>query len=407
MEEEQKVREKKRNIKKPPVFYRGPKAQYDYILLFAMLCLMLFGLLMLYSVTNYEDLMVSGDALKTAKKQALYMGLGLLVMWGVTIIDYHFCLRVSVILLVLTIVVCAYTQFFGTEVNGQRRWIMIGSFNFQSSELAKPALILILARYLTVHYKPRKRGQSDINIPYFLGGMFITGAATAFVIKNNLSTGLIVVGIGFFMLYTASKAKWVYPIIILSGAAALFAAWQLGIIQHVLNENRLGRIYAWLEPEKYPKGGYQILQSLYAVSSGGLFGKGLGTSIQKLGFLPEAQNDMIFAIICEELGWAGAIFTMLLFAVLFFRLHRVAQRAKDMSGFIIVSGVLIHLILQTVLNICVATNFMPNTGVTLPFISSGGTAIICTLGEIGLVLAVDRQSPKESDIKRKQANEKE
>lgn len=396
MDEQEVVRPKSRK-KKMIILYRGPKAQYDYILLFAMLCLMVFGLIMLYSVTNYSDMVVTGDSFDTVKKQFIFMVIGLVALVAVTFFDYHFYLRMAPFVLLIVVFMCLITMFFGVEINGQRRWLALGGFQFQASELAKPALILILARVLTVHYKPKKRGKRAVDPKLFCMGMGLTLLADIFVIFNNLSTGIILFCIGFFMLYTASKTKWIYPFLIVFGLTVLVLAYRSGALS-AIGEFRMRRIYAWLDPEKYETAGYQIMQSLYAVSSGGLFGKGLGTSIQKLGFLPEAQNDMIFAIICEELGMIGAVFTMLLFAVLISRIHRVAQRAKDMSGFMIVSGVMIHMIIQVLFNISVAANVMPNTGVTLPFISYGGTAVICTLGEIGLVLAVDRQNPSESDI---------
>lgn len=387
------MKEETRRKKKIRILYRGQREPYDFVLLFSVLCLMAFGLIMLYSVTNYEDAAINGDSFATVKKQLIYAALGIVAMIVVSRFDYHFYLRIIVIVAVVVVALCAFTMFFGVELNGQRRWINLGPMSLQPSELAKPVLIMALARYLTTHYRPRKRSKNPVQLWYFFGGMAITGIMTAFVVKNNLSTGIIIMLIGFFMIYTASSTKWVYPGLVVGAVVGIFVLWKAGVIEGILNENRLLRIYAWLDPEKYEKSGYQILQSLYAVSSGGLFGRGLGTSIQKLGFLPEAQNDMIFAIICEELGLMGAFFTMILFVVLLTRLHHVAERAKDMCGFLIVVGVMVHLGIQTLFNIAVAANIMPNTGVTLPFISAGGTALMCTLAEIGLVLAVGTQSP--------------
>ena len=154
----------------------------------------------------------------------------------------------------------------------------------------------------------------------------------------------------------------------------------------------MDRIYAWLDPLSDPDDkGYQILQSLYAIGSGGFFGKGLGQSIQKLGYLPESQNDMIFAIICEELGLFGAFLVILLFSILIWRLMIIANNAPDMTGSLMVTGVLAHIAIQVIFNLAVATNLMPNTGVSLPFISSGGSSVVCLMAEIGLVLSVSGQ----------------
>lgn len=181
----------------------------------------------------------------------------------------------------------------------------------------------------------------------------------------------------------------------ISTAAAIFtcvSAFQSGLLTAILDEYQMNRIYAWIDPEEFPlSNGFQVLQGLYAIGAGGLFGTGLGNSLQKLGFLPESQNDMIFSIICEELGIVGGVILLILFAYLLYRLFFIAQNAPDLFGSLLVSGVFIHIALQVILNIAVVVNLMPNTGVTLPFISYGGTSIMFLMAEMGMALSVSRQ----------------
>ena len=200
---------------------------------------------------------------------------------------------------------------------------------------------------------------------------------------SNLSTAIIILGIAVTLIFVASPryAQFIWMAVSGVGFLGVFLA---------LESYRLERLAIWRNPEKYEKG-YQTLQGLYAIGSGGLFGRGLGNSVQKLGFLPEAQNDMIFSIICEELGIFGGIIVLLLYAYLLYRLFFIAQNAPDMFGSLMVSGIFIHIALQVILNIAVVVNLMPNTGVTLPFISYGGTSIVFLMAEMGLALSVARQ----------------
>ena len=185
------------------------------------------------------------------------------------------------------------------------------------------------------------------------------------------------------------------PFIIIAGVAAVLVVLLVVVLSSTMENSdnfRIQRILVWLHPEDYASGdGYQTLQALYAIGSGGLFGRGLGNSIQKLGSVPEAQNDMIFSIICEELGIFGGMLVLLLFGYLLYRLFFIAQNAPDMFGSLMVSGIFIHIALQVILNIAVVVNLLPNTGVTLPFISYGGTSILFLMGEMGLALSVARQ----------------
>ena len=208
-----------------------------------------------------------------------------------------------------------------------------------------------------------------------------------------MSSAIIIFGIATVMVFVCSQKTLPFMLIggaITGGAALIVYMVMHGIIPETLSY-RTARIRAWLQPEAYASGtGYQTLQSLYSIGAGGIFGKGLGQSTQKLGFVPEAQNDMIFSIICEELGLFGAIAILLMFVILIWRFVIVANNASDQFGAFIVTGVMAHIAIQVILNIAVVTNTIPNTGITLPFISYGGTSILFLLYEIGLCLSVSR-----------------
>ena len=365
--------------KKKPIKY------FDYSLLFLIIFLLCFGLVMLYSTSSYAGSNKFGDASYFVKRQLFATGLGIVGMYIVSKIPYRFWMKVSSMAYLAAIVLCTAVIFIGTEANGQARWLKIGPLSFQPSEFAKFAVIIFLA---TVIYKtPQKMGEfmSLVKI------MAIVLPIVAVVAYNNLSTAIIILGIAVCMLFVASPK---YSHFVLMAAAVgvvgvIFGVKQLQSIEGL--DFRFARIMAWLDPEAYASGkGFQTLQALYAIGSGGIFGKGLGQSIQKLGFLPEQQNDMIFSIICEELGLFGGIAVILIFLLLIWRLMIIANNASDLFGALLVVGVLGHIAIQVILNVAVVTNSMPNTGVSLPFISYGGSSILFLLIEMGLVMSVAR-----------------
>jgi cell division protein FtsW len=277
----------------------------------------------------------------------------------------------------------------GRKVNGKRRWLGVGSLSFQPTELVKITLIVILAVVIT------KMG-SEINSWKNMGiVMAMALPIAAIVAANNLSSGIIIVGIAFVMLFVACKVKWPFFLCGALGLGTIAVAGPLAIFLekiHLLKAYQLERIHVWMNPEAYPQdGGFQVLQGLYAIGSGGLVGKGLGESIQKMGFVPEAQNDMIFSIICEELGLFGAVSIILVFLFMIFRFMLIADNAPDLFGSLLVVGVMAHIAIQVILNIAVVTNTIPNTGITLPFISYGGTSILFLMIEMGMVLSVSNQ----------------
>ena len=354
------------------------KSYFDYSLMFLIIFMLAFGLLMLYSTSSYNAAIEFGDSTYYLKKQFKSTLLGLAVMFIVANIDYHKLTWAGIVGYVTSLILIALVLSpLGNEVNGARRWIIIGGMSIQPAEVAKLALIMLLALVINI----RKLG-----VTARIFALCIPPAAEILLITKNMSSALIIVGITFVMLFVASPKYSHYIILGAAGVSLIFAYLFLG------SGFRSERVDAWMDPESYASGkGYQTLQALYAIGSGGLTGKGLGQSVQKLGYIPEAQNDMIFSIICEELGLFGGIAVILLFLMMIWRLLVIANNAEDLYGSMIVIGVMAHISIQVVLNIAVVTNVLPNTGITLPFISYGGTSILFLMMEMGLVLAVSKQ----------------
>ena len=277
----------------------------------------------------------------------------------------------------------------GREVNGKKRWLQIGPISFQPTEIVKIALIVFLAAVIT------QMGRKINSWKNMFVVMVIAVPGGLLVGMNNLSSGIIIMGIAFVMLFVSCKKKWPFYLCGVAGVGVVATAGPLATLLEkigLLKAYQLSRIYVWLDPEAYPMdGGYQVLQGLYAIGSGGLFGKGLGESIQKMGFVPEAQNDMIFSIICEELGLFGAVSVILIFLFMIYRFMLIAHNAPDLFGALLVVGVMAQISIQVILNIAVVTNTIPNTGITLPFVSYGGTSVMFLMLEMGMVLSVSNQ----------------
>ena len=298
-------------------------------------------------------------------------------MYVVAEMDYHDLEKWAGAAYLLSLVLSTLVLFVGASINGSRRWLSLGPLSFQPSEFAKPAVILFLARTISRREK-KKKGMLEL-----FRTLVLILPIVSLVGTSNLSTAVIILGIAVILVFVSSP--FYLPFVGLFGAGAGFMGIFLG-----LESYRLERIAIWRDPESYEKG-FQTIQGLYAIGSGGLFGTGLGGSIQKLGFVPEAQNDMIFSIICEELGLVGAGILLLLFLVLIWRFFLVSVHAPDLLGSLIAAGVMGHISIQVILNVAVVTNTIPNTGITLPFVSYGGTSILFLLAEMGLVLGISRK----------------
>ena len=388
--QQKKLSEQKKRKKKP--VSRKKADYYDYSLLAVVILLTCFGLIMLYSTSAYMAEVRYGDDMYFFKKQAFISAGCIVVMILISKIDYHILTKFVTVLYAAAFILMALVRFtpLGVVVNGAKRWLKIG-IQFQPSEIAKIAVIVCLP-YMII--KMRRQVQT-LKACMILGLAGVVLAGGAYIFTDNLSTAIIIFGITAGLIFVAHPK--VKPFLLIGAVGVMLI---LGLVLFLYatvdpetNENfRIGRILVWLHPEDFADGdGYQTLQALYAIGSGGFLGRGLGNSIQKLGSVPEAQNDMIFSIVCEELGIAGGIMVLLLFSYLLYRLFFIAQNAPDMFGSLMVSGVFIHISLQVIFNIAVVVNMMPNTGVTLPFISYGGTSIMFLMAEMGLALSVARQ----------------
>lgn len=364
---------------------------FDYSLLFIVLFLLGFGLIMIYSASSYEAFEEFGDAAYYLKKQAIAIVVGMVAMIVVANIPYHFWEKFAGLGYVASVILILLVKTpLGIESHGARRWIRIPGIGLQvqPAEVAKLGMILCLAVVVC------KIGKSVRTMKGFLLMMAIPMPIVALIkgVTNNLSSAIIVLGIAVLMVFVASPDYKKFVIMGLTGVAGAALLVFLVVNADSLSGFRLNRIQIWLNPESDSQGvGFQTLQGLYAIGSGGIWGKGLGQSMQKLNFLPEAQNDMIFSIICEELGLFGAIAVILMFIMLIWRMMIIANNAPDLFGAMLVVGVIGHIAIQAILNIAVVTNTVPNTGISLPFISYGGSSVMFLLIEIGLVLSVARR----------------
>lgn len=378
----------KKAVKKPKI--KKKTDYYDYSLLAVIILLTCFGLVMLYSTSSYMAELNYGDDMYYFKKQAAISFGCIIIALGISQIDYHILTKFTGVLYGMAAILMILVKTpLGRTANGARRWLNLGPLSFQPSEVAKIAVIVCLS-YMIVNMG---RNIKTLKAFMILAGSGSALAFLAYAFTDNLSTAIIIFCITMGLIFIAHPK--VKPFLIAAGVGIVLIIIFVMILSSSLETSssfRLRRILVWLHPEDFASGdGYQTIQALYAIGSGGFLGRGLGNSIQKLGSVPEAQNDMIFSIVCEELGILGGIILLLLFAYLLYRLFFIAQNAPDMFGSLMVSGIFIHIALQVIFNIAVVVNLMPNTGVTLPFISYGGTSILFLMAEMGLALSVARQ----------------
>lgn len=368
------------------------KSQYfDYGLLAIVIFLMCFGLVMLYSTSSYSAaLKFNGNSMYYFSRQAVISAGSLVALLFISKIDYHWYAKIAKMIYWIAFVLMALVLTpFGIEAYGARRWIQLPfGQSMQPAEVTKIAIILFIPLLIC------KAGKHIKDLKVF-GKIFLWGAAAAagvFFLTDNLSTAIIVMGMVCVMLFVAHPKT--APFIALAGVGAAFIAVAVKVLKGMSDVEggfRIQRILVWLHPEKYSgEGGFQVMQGLYAIGSGGFFGKGLGNSAQKM-IIPEVQNDMILSIICEELGVFGAIVVLTLFGMLLYRLMFIARNAPDLYGSLIVTGIFAHIAIQVILNVAVVLNIIPTTGITLPFISYGGTSILFLMAEMGLALGVSRR----------------
>lgn len=379
------VRKKEKKEKKQGVIY-----YFDYSLLAIVIFLVCFGLVMLYSTSSYSAEVKFGDSMYFFKRQALISMASIVAMLIISKINYHWYIKRSKLLYWVSFVLMALVLTpLGIEAYGARRWIQFPlGLQLQPAEVTKIAVILFIPFLICQAGKRVKKPKETLKI-------LAWGAAAAFGVyrlTDNLSSAVIVLGITCILVIIVypKSAPWVA----LGAAACVLGYIGLRVLGNFLETSgsfRMKRILVWLNPEQHASdGGYQVMQGLYAIGSGGFWGKGLGNSAQKI-IIPEVQNDMILSIICEELGVFGAIVVLLLFGLLLYRLLFIAQNAPDLYGSLIVTGIFAHIAIQVVLNICVVLNLIPTTGITLPFISYGGTSILFLMAEMGIALGVSRR----------------
>ena len=359
---------------------RGETVDIPFLVL--ILLLLAVGLTMLYSASYAQSEYDTGYEITTRylQKQAVCAAVGLVAMYVFSHVPATLWYRLAWPLYGVSIVLLLSVLVIGEEVNGARRWINLAGIQFQPSEIAKFTMILLFAR-LT-----RSFGQDAKKFRYgVLGfGCALLGILVPLALEKHLSAIMLMGMVAVVMMYVAgTHPKW---LLAGAGAAALFVLVYITFMGYAGD-----RVTAWLHPEADPGDtGYQILQSLYAIGSGGLFGLGLGKSRQKYLYLPFQYNDYIFAIICEELGLFGALLIIVLFASVIARGYWIALRASSRFSTVFTAGLVTLIAVQTILNLAVVTNLLPSTGIALPFFSYGGTALAVNLGEMGIVLSISR-----------------
>ena len=365
-----------------PLCFTGARKNRDGLGLYlAVTILAIIGTIFIYSASNYSAKATYGDEYYFVKKQLIGIALGIVAMTVTSLFDYHNLKKLTIPIAVISFVLLAlvFVPGIGVENYGARRWIGFGAFTLQPSELAKFSLILFSASYISTHPERPKTFKGILPILAF-------GLATCLLIilEPNMS---ITVCVGLLMLTilfcSGMKIKHLLILII--------PALILGVILILIEPYRLKRLLAFLNPWSSPKGeGYQLLQSLYALGSGGWFGVGLFNSRQKFAFLPFAESDFILSIIGEEVGFIGLVLFFLLLAYIIFKGIRSAQRAKDMFGFILAVGITLIFGIQVVINALVVTGSIPPTGLPLPLVSSGNTSIIIFMAEMGIIQNISK-----------------
>ena len=357
----------------------------DLPFLLLILTLVAFGLVMLGSASWAVGLYRRGDAYAYLRPQLLFAAVGLAALWAASRVDYHIYHRLAWPLLGLSLVLLTAVLFM-PEYNGCKRWIVLpGLGTLQPSEIAKFSVVLVFSHIIALNQS--RMDQFRVGVLPFVAILGVV--AVLMLLEPHLSGTLLILVIGAVLMFVGGTGlRWFG----LAGAGALTALSLALVLLPDLVPYAADRLSSWLDPFADPLGdGHQTIQSLYAIGSGGATGLGLGNSRQKHLYVPEPQNDFIFSILCEELGFVGAALVLVLFFLLLWRGLVIAVRAPDKFGALLAVGFVVQVCLQAVLNIAVVTNTIPNTGISLPFFSSGGTSLMMLLGEMGIVLSVSRQ----------------
>ena len=357
----------------------------DLPFLILLLLLLAYGLLMLFSAGYAVALYRRGDAYTYIRPQLLFAALGVSAMYAASLVDYHIWHKLAWPLMGVSLVLLAIVLFM-PEYNGCKRWLVLpGLGTLQPSEIAKFSVVLVFAHIISLNHDRMKTFSTGV-LPF---GVILGAVTVLMLLEPHLSGTLLILGIGAVLMFVGGTGlRWFG----LAGGLGLAGIAAAVILLPELVPYAADRLASWQDPFADPLGeGHQTIQSLYAIASGGAAGLGLGNSRQKYLYVPEPQNDFIFSILCEELGFVGAALVILLFLLLLLRGMSIAVRARDKFGALLVVGFVVQVIMQAVLNIAVVTNTIPNTGISLPFFSSGGTSLMMLLGEMGIVLSVSRQ----------------
>ena len=367
--------------------HRLPPMDLPFLVL--VLTLVAFGLVMLYSASYAVALYRRNDAFAYIRPQLLFAAVGLIALYLASRVDYHIYHKLAWPMLALSLVLLVVVLFM-PEYNGCKRWIVLpGLGTLQPSEIAKFSVILTFRHIISLNHQRMKRFSVGV-LPF---AAILGVLAVLMLLEPHLSGTLLLFGIGAVLMFVGGTGMRWFALAGGLGAAAIAGAV---ILLPDLVPYAADRLSSWIDPFSDPLGdGHQTIQSLYAIGSGGATGLGLGNSRQKYLYVPEPQNDFIFSILCEELGFVGACLVILLFVLLLLRGAVIALRAPDKFGALLTVGFVVQVVMQAVLNMAVVTNTIPNTGISLPFFSSGGTSLMMLLGEMGIVLSVSRQGLQE------------
>lgn len=375
---------KKRESAKGSFFLKG---KIDITFLTLTMILLVIGLIMLFSASYSYALTYYGNSFKFIIRQLLFAVVGVGFMFFVSKIDYRIYMRFALPLYVVAIILLIAVYGF-PEVANVHRWITIGPIQFQPSEIGKLAIVVLFA------YLISKNSDSMGKLSFIMILLVLLGVVCALVLfETHVSATVLIFCMGIVMIFVGGLSKKLTAIgLVLTGGVAVTAFF---VIKYYLGYAS-DRIMAWLDPWSYPTNeGYQTIQSLLAIGSGGILGRGLGQSRQKYLWIPEPHNDFIFSVVCEELGLIGAMIIILIFCALVWRGFTIAMRSQDKFGSLLALGLTFQVGLQVALNIMVVTNTIPNTGISLPFFSYGGTALLLLLAEMGIILSVSRASSLE------------
>ena len=360
-----------------------PPVDWPFAIL--VLIVLAFGLVALFSASYPNGLWQYNDGLYFIRRQALFAVLGLAAMYVASRVDYHIFHRLAWPLMGVTLLLLVVVLFMPDQ-KGVSRWIRLGPVSVQPSEIAKFAVIVVFAHIISLNYKYMKKFLYGV-LPFLLILIPLVGLM---ILEPHLSGTVLLLAIGAVMMFVGGTGIVWFVVALggLAGAIAIIVVAFPDLIWYAMD-----RLKYWIDPFSDPLGkGHQTIQSMYAIGSGGLFGLGLGNSRQKHLYLPEPENDFVFSIWCEEMGFVGAVVVILLFVALMLRGVYIAYKAKDKFGAMLVVGIVAQVIIQAALNIAVVTKTIPNTGISLPFFSYGGSSLVMLLGEMGIVLSVSRQS---------------